>query len=147
MKFFFFLLFLGPQVWHMEIPRSGVQSELQLPTYATLSSRQYRIPGPLSEARDWTRPHSYQLVFVTAELWWELLFFFFFLIMKIFMCTNYLRLFPQLTFCTYYKTIFFLSFFFFFFLAALMSCGSSGAQNQTYATAVTQAMAMTTPDP
>ena len=26
--FFFFLLFLGPLLWHMEVPRPGVESEL-----------------------------------------------------------------------------------------------------------------------
>ena len=30
--FFFFFLF-GPHLWHMEIPRLGVESELQLPAY------------------------------------------------------------------------------------------------------------------
>ena len=53
---------------HMEIPRLGVKSELQLPAYdkATAirdpihvcdlchSSQQLWIPDPLSEARDWT---------------------------------------------------------------------------------------------
>ena len=28
--FFFFLLFLGPHLWHMEVPRLRVKSELQL---------------------------------------------------------------------------------------------------------------------
>ena len=27
-KFFFFLPFLGPLMWHMEVPRLGVESEL-----------------------------------------------------------------------------------------------------------------------
>ena len=26
--FFFFLFFLGPHLWHMEVPRLGVKSEL-----------------------------------------------------------------------------------------------------------------------
>ena len=52
----------------MEDPRLGVESELQLPTYATAtamqdlsracdlhhSSRQHWILNPLSKARDWT---------------------------------------------------------------------------------------------
>ena len=32
---FFFLCFLGPHMQHMEVPRLGVESELQLPSYAT----------------------------------------------------------------------------------------------------------------
>ena len=71
---FFFLklleitFFLGPRPQHMEIPRLGVYSELQLPAYATAtatldpshicelhhSSRQCRILNPPSEARDQT---------------------------------------------------------------------------------------------
>ena len=34
----FFLVFLGLQVWHMEVPRLGVKSELQLPTYTTATA-------------------------------------------------------------------------------------------------------------
>ena len=30
--FFFFLIFLGPHLRHMEVPRVGVESELQPPT-------------------------------------------------------------------------------------------------------------------
>ena len=30
-----FFFFLGPLSWHMEVPRLGVESELQLPAYAT----------------------------------------------------------------------------------------------------------------
>ena len=73
---FFFCLFvcfvlfpiLWPQPWHMELPRLGVQSELQLLSYATAtatwnlshfcdlqhSSRKRRILNPLSKARDRT---------------------------------------------------------------------------------------------
>ena len=36
---FFFVVvvffFLGPHPWHVEVPRLGVESELQLPTYTT----------------------------------------------------------------------------------------------------------------
>ena len=73
-SFFFFAFFLGPHPQHMEVPRLGVLSEPQLPAYATAtattaatatmdrshvcnlhhSSRQCRIPSPLSKARDWT---------------------------------------------------------------------------------------------
>ena len=64
--FFGFLPFLGLFPRHMEVPRLGVESELQLPAYprATAtrdpshvcslhhSSWQRRILNPLSEARD-----------------------------------------------------------------------------------------------
>ena len=36
--FFFFFFFLGPYPRHMEVPRLGVQSELQLPAYATATA-------------------------------------------------------------------------------------------------------------
>ena len=65
----FFFWFSGPHLQHMEIPRLGVEGELQLPAYATAiatqdpslvgdlhhSSWQHRIPDPLSEATDQTR--------------------------------------------------------------------------------------------
>ena len=65
--FFFALLALHPR--QMEVPRLGIQSELQLPACTTAtamqdpshicalhhSSRKRQIPDPLSEARDWTR--------------------------------------------------------------------------------------------
>ena len=38
---FFFFFFLGPHLWHMEVPKRGVETELQLPTYAP--SQQCRI--------------------------------------------------------------------------------------------------------
>ena len=55
----FFLFFLGPYLWHTEVPRLGVKSELQLQAYITAtsmldSSLQYRILNPLSEAWDQT---------------------------------------------------------------------------------------------
>ena len=66
--FFFFLVFLGPHLRHMEIPRLGVESELQLAAYTTAtatqdpsricnlhhSSQQRWILNPLSMARDQT---------------------------------------------------------------------------------------------
>ena len=66
--FFYFLVFLGPYPQHMEVPRPGVETELQLSAYTTAtatrdpshicdlhhSSRQCWILNPLSEARDWT---------------------------------------------------------------------------------------------
>ena len=62
------LFVLGLYLGHMEVPRLGVESELQLPAYATAtatrepshvcslhhSSRQCWILNPLSEARDQT---------------------------------------------------------------------------------------------
>ena len=65
---FIYLVFLGPHLWHMEVPRLGAESELQLLAYTTAtempdpshvcklhhSSRQRQIPDPLSEARDQT---------------------------------------------------------------------------------------------
>ena len=71
-SFFFFLsfcYFFGPLPRHMEVPRLGVQSELQPPAYTRAtatrdpsrvcnlhhSSRQRRILNPLSKGRDRTR--------------------------------------------------------------------------------------------
>ena len=65
--FVFVCVFLGPYPWHMEVP--GLESELQLPAYATATavpdlsgicdlhhgSWQRRILNPLSETRDQTR--------------------------------------------------------------------------------------------
>ena len=65
---FFFFGFLGPHLWHMDVPRLGVKSELLLPAYATAavmqdlshifdlyhSSWQLQILDSLSEARDRT---------------------------------------------------------------------------------------------
>ena len=58
------LFFLGPHLQHMEVPRLGAESELQLLVYTTAMpdlsrvcdlhhcSRQRRILNPLNEARD-----------------------------------------------------------------------------------------------
>ena len=65
--FFFIFSFLGLPLWHMEIPRPGVELELQVTIYATAtqdlscdlhhSSQQWQcqILNLLNEARDWTR--------------------------------------------------------------------------------------------
>ena len=67
-RFASFFVFLGPYLWHIEVPRLGVKSDLQLPAYATAtamwdqsrickihhSSRQHRILNPLSKVRDRT---------------------------------------------------------------------------------------------
>ncbi len=73
---YFLFVFLGPNPQHMEVPRLGVESELQLPAYTpatatqdpsrvcelarpdpytTNSSRQRRIINPLSKGRGRTR--------------------------------------------------------------------------------------------
>ena len=68
--YFIFLSFAlsGPHPWHMEVPRLGIQSELQSPAYTRAaampdpslvynlhhSSRQCRILNPPSKARDGT---------------------------------------------------------------------------------------------
>ena len=67
-SFLLFLVFLGPHPQHMEVPRLGVESELQLPAYTTAtagwdlsricklhhSSQQCWILNPLSKAWDQT---------------------------------------------------------------------------------------------
>ena len=67
--FFFFFGFLGPHPQYMEVPRLGVESELQRPAYTTAtamqdpscicdlhhSPRQRWILNALSRARDGTR--------------------------------------------------------------------------------------------
>ena len=64
--FISFFCFLGPDPRHKEVPRLGIESELQLLVYTTVtatpdpnyicdlhhSSGQCRIPDPLSKARD-----------------------------------------------------------------------------------------------
>ena len=64
--FLFLFFILGPHVQHMEVPKLGVELELQLPAYTTAtampdlscvcdlhhSSWQRRILNPLSGARD-----------------------------------------------------------------------------------------------
>ena len=65
---FFNFYSLRPHPWHMEVPRLEVESELQLPPYATApamqdpshvcdlhySSQQCQILNPLNKARDQT---------------------------------------------------------------------------------------------
>ena len=38
--FILIVCFLGLQVWHMEVPRLGVELELQLPAYTTATATQ-----------------------------------------------------------------------------------------------------------
>ena len=63
---FFFFCFSGPHPQHMEVPRLGIKSELQLQAYTTAtqdpshicdlyrSSWQHQVYNPLSAARDRT---------------------------------------------------------------------------------------------
>ena len=67
-------------MWHMEVPRLGIQSELRLPAYARTtamwdpsgvrdlhhSSQQHRLLNPLSEARDRTHILMDTIRFITA---------------------------------------------------------------------------------
>ena len=71
--FFSFFCFLGPHLWHMEVPRIEVESELQLLAYAIdtamgdpshvcdlhKSSQQHRILNLLSKAR--SRNHNFMV--------------------------------------------------------------------------------------
>ena len=73
---FFFLRILGLHLWHMEVPRLGVGSELQVLVYTTAiarpnwscicdlhhNSQQCQIFNPLSEARDMEPTSSWILV-------------------------------------------------------------------------------------
>ena len=66
--YFILFVFLGSHLWHMEVPRLGVQFKLLLPAYAKAtatpdpsqvcnlphSSQQRQILNPLSGARDQT---------------------------------------------------------------------------------------------
>ena len=85
----FFFAFLGQHLRHMEVPRLGVQLELQLPVYTTAtvtpdpscvcdlqhSSQQSQILNPLSEARDRTRtfmvPSQIHFCCTTTETPWS----------------------------------------------------------------------------
>ena len=65
---FFFFSYVGLHLLHMEVPRLGVKSEVQLQAYTTATAmgdpsricnlcctlQQGGIPNPLSEVRDWT---------------------------------------------------------------------------------------------
>ena len=81
---FNFFVILGPQPWHMEIPKLGVQAELQLPAYTTATATTY--PSHLSDLhhslqqhwilsppRPGIKPMSSGILvrFVTIELWQE----------------------------------------------------------------------------
>ena len=84
--FFFFFFFLGLQMWHMQVPRLGVKSELQLLAYATViatpdPSHICSLHTPHGNTRSlthWAGPgieptSSWVLVrFVSTEPQWEL---------------------------------------------------------------------------
>ena len=38
LAFYLFFVFVGPHPWHMEVPRLGVESELQMPAYTTATA-------------------------------------------------------------------------------------------------------------
>ena len=50
--FLFLFFFLGLHPWHMEVPRLGVKSELQLPAYTTATATQ-----DLRMSETYTRAH------------------------------------------------------------------------------------------
>ena len=52
--FFFFFCFLGPYPWHIEVPRLGVKSELQLPPHTTVyATSSTHWAGPGIELESW----------------------------------------------------------------------------------------------
>ena len=64
---FFFSFFLGPHLWHMEIPRLGFEAELpnpqpQQPQIPAISVNYAATCATLSEARD-------QALILTDTLW------------------------------------------------------------------------------
>ena len=67
------LLFVGPQQQHMEVPRLGVESHLQMPAYSNMSVTYTIAHGHAGSLTHWTRPgietaSSWILVgFVTTE--------------------------------------------------------------------------------
>ena len=52
---YLFLLILGLHLWHMEVPRPGIQSELQLPAYGTVKAT---AMGDVSRVCDLHHSHS-----------------------------------------------------------------------------------------
>ena len=65
----FIFFFLGVYARHMEVPKLGVESELQLPATATLDLSRIFDLHPLSEARNRTHSSSSWILvgFVIAE--------------------------------------------------------------------------------
>ena len=85
---FSFFFFLGPQPWHVEVPRLGISLELQLQAYATAtttsdlshiyklhhSSQQHQVLNSLSEARDQTCNLMVLVGFISTAPQWKLQF-------------------------------------------------------------------------
>jgi len=69
---FLFLIFLGLHPQHMEVPRLGVQSELQLPAYATTTatanagSEPHLQPTPTAHSNTGSLIHQARLGIKTA---------------------------------------------------------------------------------
>ena len=79
LPFFFFLVFLGPYLQHMEVPRPGVELELQMSAYTTATATQdLSCICKTGSLAHWARPgiepaSSWILVgFVSAAPQWEL---------------------------------------------------------------------------
>ena len=55
---FYFFVFLGPHLQYMEVPRLGVESELQLPAYATATATPWYATahGNTRSLTHWVRP-------------------------------------------------------------------------------------------
>ena len=116
----------------MEVPRLGVESELQLPAYTTAtrdpshvcdlhhSSRQRRILNPLNEARDWTciLMGTSRIHFCCTTMGTPFLFFFFFFRDVCLACHSNTSL------CGLHF-IYFFCLFFFFFRVISVAYGSS----------------------
>ena len=74
--FFFFLVFLGPHLWHMEVPRLGVKLELQLLAYATATGNTGNICNLHCSLRQcqslthWARPGT---EYVSSWIWYQVL--------------------------------------------------------------------------
>ena len=49
---FFPFCFLGPHLWHMEVPRLGVEWELQLPAYTTATTGTQQDTNPTGTHED-----------------------------------------------------------------------------------------------
>ena len=83
---FFFFCLLWWHLWHMEVPRSGLKSELQLLAYTIATatwdlscicdlhhtSRPCQILNPLSEGRNWTWSSWILVGVITDKPWQEL---------------------------------------------------------------------------
>ena len=68
--YLFIFAFLGPHLWHVEVPRLGVKLELQLPAYITATAM--RDSSYLS--RPGIEPSSSCILvrFISTELQWEI---------------------------------------------------------------------------